>query len=128
MLQRIPSQCSIKVCLAYAGPPGCGPKPTAQMSLAETTATALSLAPRLLFDTSMAGLGTTCQVPVTGVGVMVGWGVALGVGVAVAVAVGVGVGVGLGRASAAELEPICDHRPKPASNNNRPGTWSNLLR
>src|SRR5215469_16944314 len=102
MLQPLPSQCSIKVRLAYAGPPGCGPKPTAQTSLAETTATALSLAPRLLFDTSMVGLGTACQLPVTGVGVTLGVGVAvaMGVGVAVVVGDGVGVTVGLGRASA----------------------------
>src|SRR5262249_18487678 len=103
MLQPVPSQCSIKVCLAYAGPPGCGPKPTAQPAVAETTATALSLAPQVLWETSMGGLGTTRQLPVTGVGVAVG--VAGGVGVAGAVAMAVGVGVGLGRASAAELEP-----------------------
>src|SRR5690349_14706207 len=109
MLQLVPFQCSIKVCLAYAGPPGCGPKPTAQMSLAETTATAFSLAPNVLLDTSMAGLGTTCQVPVTGTGVGVGLGVAVAVGVAVgvgaALTVAVGVGVRLGFAPASAVEP-----------------------
>src|SRR5579864_9621524 len=67
MLHLVPSQCSIKVCLTKAAPPGSGPKPTAQMSVEETTATALSLAPNVLLDTLMVGLGTTFQLPVTGV-------------------------------------------------------------
>src|SRR5579872_3212530 len=102
MLQLVPFQCSIKVCLTYAGPPGCGPNPTAQTSVAETTATEWSLAPNVLFDTSIAGLGTTCQLPVTGTGVGVGVGVVLGVGDGVGLVLGVGVGWGFDRASATD--------------------------
>src|ERR1700686_2102739 len=40
MLHLVPFQCSIKVCLTKAAPPGSGPKPTAQTSVEETAATA----------------------------------------------------------------------------------------
>src|SRR5216683_781071 len=62
------------------------------MSVAETTATPLSLAPKVLWDTSMGGLTTTCHVPVTGVGLGLGLAVGDGVGVGSGVAVGVGWG------------------------------------
>src|SRR6266852_7220341 len=81
------------------------------MLVAETTATALSLAPKVLWDTSMVGLGTTCQVPVTGVGL----GLGLGSGVAV------GVGWGFGRALAFALRVIWGHQLMPASSS-RPRT------
>src|SRR6266852_3409292 len=81
------------------------------MSVAETNATPLSLAPKVLWDTSMVGLGTTCQVPVTGVGL----GLGLGSGVAV------GVGWGFGRALAFALRVIWGHQLMPASSS-RPRT------
>jgi hypothetical protein len=61
------------------------------------------LAPKVLWDTSMVGLATTCHVPVTGEGEGVGLGVAVGDGVGVGGGVAVGVGVGFGRDLASAL-------------------------